>query len=123
MRSGPAIIDRTDPTTALGQDEFYSHDIVESFRHDFGDIVAYTIDDADTADVDDGISIEDITNPDGSVSTWVHVHVADPTRYIHPNHSLAKFARRQVAIVISSWANRPYASRGIRDQNYWSQAK
>jgi exoribonuclease-2 len=40
----------------------------------------YTIDDASTRDVDDGISVEQAD--DGQLLLWVHV--ADPTRWLRP---------------------------------------
>ncbi|KAJ2160032.1 3'-5' RNA exonuclease complex component, partial [Coemansia sp. RSA 552] len=81
--SGTGIIDKT---------KFYGRDICEEIRHDFGDLPVYTIDDAATTDVDDGVSIEVVQGVDGEPQTWIHVHVADPTAIIHPGHVVADAA-------------------------------
>ncbi|KAJ1917851.1 3'-5' RNA exonuclease complex component [Mycoemilia scoparia] len=97
VKASPVIKEDVDfKNPGLGIDEFYPRDVVESLRRDFGDTPVYTIDDTDTTDVDDGISLEEVKNSDGSVSDWVHVHVADPTRYIHPGHRLSLFARKRL---------------------------
>lgn len=74
-------------------DEFYSHDLVEHVRHDFGDLPAFVIDDPSAQELDDAISMEHIPNEPGTY--WVHVHIADPTRKLHPNHNLVKAARER----------------------------
>ncbi|KAI9263707.1 hypothetical protein BY458DRAFT_587756 [Sporodiniella umbellata] len=68
-------------------------DICGSIRHDFGDLPVYTIDDPSAKEIDDGVSIEQIPGED---ATWLHVHVADPTTYIHPEHELAPLIQRRV---------------------------
>ena len=79
-------------STPLGPDDFYSHDIVESIRHDFGDTPVYVVDDWDAEELDDGISIERI--PSDPEHTWLHVHVADPTTLLPPTHKLAREAMK-----------------------------
>jgi exoribonuclease-2 len=49
-------------------------------RVDLTHLSVYTIDDASTRDVDDGISVEQAD--DGQLLLWVHV--ADPTRWLQP---------------------------------------
>jgi len=73
-----------DSPQSLGPHEFYSKDICDRIRHDFGDLTVYTIDDPSAKEIDDGVSIE---TRDGH--TWVHIHVADPSAYIHPANELA----------------------------------
>lgn len=51
-----------------------------STRLDLTHLAVYTIDDATTRDVDDGISVE--VAEDGQLLLWVHV--ADPTRWLQP---------------------------------------
>lgn len=53
-------------------------------RMDLTHLTVYTIDDASTKDVDDGISVEQAE--DGQLLLWVHV--ADPTRWLQPGESL-----------------------------------
>jgi exoribonuclease-2 len=47
---------------------------------DLSHLTVYTIDDASTKDVDDGISVEQ--TDDGQLLLWVHI--ADPTRWLRP---------------------------------------
>jgi exoribonuclease-2 len=47
---------------------------------DLTHLTVYTIDDASTKDVDDGISVEQ--TDDGQLLLWVHI--ADPTRWLRP---------------------------------------
>ena len=91
---GKQISESAPSTSSLGPDDFYPIDPLESIRHDFGQLIVYTIDDNGAQELDDGISIErDIAGPD---NLWVHVHVADPTAIIPPTHSLARRARDSV---------------------------
>lgn len=84
------------PTTGkvLGPEDFYSQDLAESIRHDFGDLPVYVIDTADAEELDDGISVEPVSSePD---TAWIHVHIADPTAVLPPNHVFALQAREQM---------------------------
>ncbi|PVU88018.1 hypothetical protein BB559_005774 [Furculomyces boomerangus] len=83
----------------LNENEFYSRDPCESIRHDFGNMPVYTIDSESTTDVDDGISIEKIKNSAGVEEIWVHIHVADPTRLLHPNHIISKLAKSKLSSI------------------------
>ncbi|KZT73612.1 RNB-domain-containing protein [Daedalea quercina L-15889] len=87
----------TRPTQSLplGPDDFYSRDLVDHLRHDFGNLPAYIIDDVDAEELDDAISVERIpTEPD---CAWLHVHIADPTSVLPPTHRIAReaFSRMQ----------------------------
>lgn len=76
----------------LGPEDFYPSDRLESIRHDFGDMPVYVIDDYHAEELDDGMSVEIIpTEPD---YFWLHVHIADPTSLLHPNHILSQRARK-----------------------------
>ncbi|KIM84340.1 hypothetical protein PILCRDRAFT_68191 [Piloderma croceum F 1598] len=78
----------------LGPEDFYTHDLLESVRHDFGNLPVYVIDDANAEELDDGISIEKIpSEPD---CTWIHAHIADPTAVLPPTHVFAHQAREMV---------------------------
>ncbi|THV07283.1 RNB-domain-containing protein [Dendrothele bispora CBS 962.96] len=74
----------------LGPEDFYPSDPSESFRHDFGDMPVYVVDDPSASELDDGISIEPI--PGEANASWIHVHIADPASLIPPSHLLAKSA-------------------------------
>lgn len=69
--------------------EFLQGNELDHLRIDYSDQKVYVIDDATASELDDGIALERISN---SEDVWVHVHVADPTRYIPPGHPLAKRA-------------------------------
>lgn len=63
----------------------------ESQRHDWGKLPVYVIDAADAEELDDGISIENLN--DGT--SWLHVHVADPTSHLSRKSPLALAAATQ----------------------------
>jgi hypothetical protein len=60
----------------------------ESFRHDFGDMIAFAVDDYNASEVDDAFSVEQCN--DGSV--WLHVHIADPASCLDLGSDLVKRA-------------------------------
>jgi exoribonuclease-2 len=75
----------------LTEEDYYRGDIVSHLRRDWGDMPAFVIDDTTAHELDDGISVEPC--PDrGPGHDWVHVHVADPTAYIHPDHAISRHA-------------------------------
>ncbi|EJF64548.1 RNB-domain-containing protein [Dichomitus squalens LYAD-421 SS1] len=76
--------------SSLGPTDLYSHDVVESLRHDFGDLPVYVIDDWGAEELDDGISVERI--PSDPEHHWLHVHIADPTTLLPPSHEIARHA-------------------------------
>jgi hypothetical protein len=60
---------------------------LDSLRQDSPHRV-YVIDDASAKELDDGIAVE----PTGNGDYWVHVHVADPTRYLARDDPVAQRA-------------------------------
>ena len=68
----------------------------EPYRHDFGDLVAFAVDDFNVTEVDDAFSVEHNSHDD---TTWVHVHIADPTSSLDLNHPLARRAFEQASTV------------------------
>lgn len=62
---------------------------LDELRHDFSNHKIFVVDDATASELDDGISIERVP---GSDDAWIHVHIADPTRYIPLNSSIATLA-------------------------------
>ncbi|KAH9930021.1 uncharacterized protein B0H18DRAFT_1117092 [Fomitopsis serialis] len=90
--SSPANTSSTRPASSLplGPEDFYSRDLVDHLRHDFGDMPVYVIDDADAEELDDGFSVEAVPSEPGR--TWLHVHIADPTSVLPPTHRIAREA-------------------------------
>lgn len=68
--------------------DFQLTDSMEGLRKDWGDLPVFCIDDASAREIDDGVSLEEI---DGTTS-WVHVHVANPSAYIDPTSPMAQYA-------------------------------
>ncbi|HAC64818.1 MAG TPA: RNB domain-containing ribonuclease [Cyanothece sp. UBA12306] len=63
----------------------------DSDRLDLTHLKVYTIDDESTAEIDDGLSVEFLS--DDQVKLWIHI--ADPTRLISPGDELDLEARRR----------------------------
>ncbi|KAI0326606.1 RNB-domain-containing protein [Cubamyces sp. BRFM 1775] len=74
----------------ISPEGFYTRDIVDSLRHDFGDAPVCVIDDWGAEELDDGISAE--RDPLDPSSVWLHVHIADPTCLLSPTHAIARSA-------------------------------
>lgn len=66
-------------------------DHIQHLRRDLTHLHVYTIDDISTTEIDDGLSIETLT--DGRKRIWVHI--ADPTRWLDPESALDKDARKR----------------------------
>jgi exoribonuclease-2 len=60
-------------------------------RRDLTHLAVFTIDDAGTTEVDDGLSVEPL--PGGGLRLWVHV--ADPTRWVEPGSAVDRAARER----------------------------
>ncbi len=67
----------------------------DAHRVDLTHLKAYTVDDASTQEIDDGLSLEPL--PDGTQRLWVHI--ADPTRWLIPGDDLDLEARRRCTTV------------------------
>ncbi|KAF9429879.1 hypothetical protein BGZ76_001082 [Entomortierella beljakovae] len=81
--------------------DFYRRDICDSIRHDFGQQAVYAIDDPSASELDDAFSIEPvpISTLTPIPSTWVHVHVADPTSILPPGHKMSRLAASRIQTV------------------------
>lgn len=66
-------------------------DNMQDLRRDLTHLHVYTIDDISTTEIDDGLSIETLS--DGGKRIWVHI--ADPTRWLDPDSPLDKDARKR----------------------------
>ena len=70
-------------------------DLDDPQRLDLTHLKVYTVDDASTQEIDDGLSLE--TLADGRHRLWVHI--ADPTRWLLPGDELDLEARRRCTTV------------------------
>ncbi|KAJ2051549.1 3'-5' RNA exonuclease complex component [Coemansia sp. S16] len=96
----PSIITQSSSGAGvIGNCKLYGRDICEDIRHDFGDMPVYTVDDATTRDVDDGMSLETVVTASGEEQEWIHVHIADPTALIHPGHIITHAASQQMTSI------------------------
>lgn len=87
----------------------FSHKVLEVAQHhltsppddldvdrvDLTHLKVYTIDDESTREIDDGLSVEFL--PDGQQRIWVHI--ADPSRWVHPGDELDLEARRRSSTI------------------------
>ncbi|TVQ06239.1 MAG: RNB domain-containing ribonuclease [Leptolyngbya sp. DLM2.Bin27] len=64
-------------------------------RVDLTHLKVYTVDDASTQEIDDGLSLETLDN--GDQRLWIHI--ADPTRWLLPGDDLDLAARRRCTTV------------------------
>ncbi|EFQ29385.1 RNB domain-containing protein [Colletotrichum graminicola M1.001] len=62
-------------------------DIAEGHRRDWAGTTVFCVDSEQTADVDDGFSVEPTEDPGVH---WIHVHIADPASRIDPKSELAR---------------------------------
>ena len=65
-------------------------DSMKDLRKDWGDLPIFCIDSFGTEDVDDGVSVEAVDD----ASSWVHIHVANPSAFIDRDSAIAKYAAR-----------------------------
>jgi hypothetical protein len=65
-------------------------DLMAGKRRMWGNTTVYCIDDAGAHEIDDGISIQRVTDTDSEF--WVHVHVANPTAFFGKAHTLTGLA-------------------------------
>ncbi|EJU04983.1 RNB-domain-containing protein [Dacryopinax primogenitus] len=76
--------------------DFCPDDDCAHIRHDFGQLPVFVIDQVDAQELDDGLSVEVIP---GSTDVWLHVHVADPTRLLHPDNVFSREARNRAETI------------------------
>jgi exoribonuclease-2 len=95
---------RISGTTPVGNDDLLKGTELDDLRQDFIHHKVFVMDDITASELDDGIAIERV---EGSTDTWVHIHVADPTRYLHPHHAISTKASFQGSSVYTPEGNRP----------------
>ncbi len=86
-------------------------DLDAASRADLSHLPTFTIDDASTTEVDDGLSIEQL--PDGTVRCWIHV--ADPTRWLEAGSGLEREARRRQRTLYFPWGLLPMFPRVLAE--------
>ncbi|PNG99174.1 hypothetical protein TSOC_015054, partial [Tetrabaena socialis] len=75
-------------------------------RADLTHLPVFTIDDASTTEVDDGLSIEPLPGGSGSGGGFrIWIHVADPTRWISPGSGLDLFGRQRIRTLYLPWGS------------------
>uniref|UniRef100_A0A383WAQ3 RNB domain-containing protein n=1 Tax=Tetradesmus obliquus TaxID=3088 RepID=A0A383WAQ3_TETOB len=82
-----------------------------STRMDLTHLTVYTVDDASTTEVDDGLSIT--TDEAGAPLLWVHV--ADPTRWLTPGDMLDAEARSRSRSLYFPWGAVPMFPRSLAE--------
>jgi len=87
-----------------GPEELLQGNELDELREDFTSHRVFVVDDATASELDDGMSVERIH---GSDEFWVHVHIADPTRYLPPSHPLAVQASFRGSSMYLAEGNRP----------------
>ena len=75
----------------------------ETRRKDLVRLHTITIDSASTVEIDDGLSAE----PAGDGRVRVFIHIADPTRYIYPEDSMARTAGARVRTLYLPHTKKP----------------
>lgn len=83
---------RMDEVKGKSLEELNMQDSLKSVRKDWGDLKVYAIDDATAEEIDDGISIEKVSEEE----TWIHVHVANPTAFLDSDHWIAEIAKNRI---------------------------
>jgi len=67
-------------------------DCLKGVRKDWGDMKVFCVDDATAHEIDDGMSIEKLSDTE----TWIHVHIANPTAFLPPAHWISQVAENRV---------------------------
>ncbi|KAF8543368.1 hypothetical protein BDD12DRAFT_698737, partial [Trichophaea hybrida] len=66
-------------------------DSLKGIRKDWGYMRVFCVDDATAEEIDDGISVEKVSDTE----TWIHVHIANPTAFLKPDHWISKIAEER----------------------------
>ncbi|KAK4180380.1 hypothetical protein QBC36DRAFT_320145 [Triangularia setosa] len=99
-------------TKSQDKSEPLAPDQLEHLRQDFARSTVYCIDSEQTLDVDDGISLEKVTNEE----YWVHLHVADPASRVRPDSAQAKAASlRAETVYLSGFQEDMFDGDAVRD--------
>lgn len=83
--------------TALDVAQRIEKDSMQSLRKDWGETDVFCVDNLGASEIDDGISVEVASDKDKEY--WVHVHVANPTAFISPQHPLGRYAAQEMSTI------------------------
>ncbi|KAK4195190.1 RNB domain-containing protein [Triangularia verruculosa] len=101
-----------DKTKSSDESEALAPDQLEHLRQDFARSTVYCIDAEQTLDVDDGISLEKVSDQD----YWVHLHVADPASRVRPDSAQATAASlRAETVYLSGFQEDMFDGEAIRE--------
>ncbi|GIL70477.1 hypothetical protein Vretifemale_1219, partial [Volvox reticuliferus] len=81
-------------------------------REELTQLTVFTIDDASTTEVDDGLSLERLPGGTG-IRIWIHV--ADPTRWIRPGCNLDVAGRERIRTLYLPWGSVPMFPRRLAE--------
>lgn len=84
---------------ALGTQAFQNNhdpDDILGIRQDFRNMKVFTIDGASTSEIDDGLSLETVTKPDGTTRNRIWIHIADADRWAPRGSKLLEIARQRI---------------------------
>jgi len=76
-------------------------------RKDLRDMKVYTIDSEHTSDIDDGLSIEVVTKPDGTKRHRIWIHIADADKWAPRDSEIFKAAGRRTTSVYTPTGSVP----------------
>lgn len=101
LRSGFPTRFTDEEEEAAKEAEIMAVDVDEllQLRKDFRREKVYTIDGASTSEIDDGLSLEVLTNDDGSVRQRFWIHIADADRWAPRNSKVFKAAQRRATSI------------------------
>ncbi|KAH6639318.1 hypothetical protein C7974DRAFT_431916 [Boeremia exigua] len=91
-------------------------DSMADMRRDWGSTNVYCIDDVGAQEIDDGISIEKVTNARSEF--WVHVHVANPTAFFNKSHTLSSLAAHMTQTVYTPERTFPMLPRWATNEHF-----
>ncbi|KAF9413897.1 hypothetical protein BGZ94_000583 [Podila epigama] len=113
------VTKRSNPLILESATEIYRTDPCDRIRHDFENMPVYAIDDPSASELDDAFSIEPvpITTLTPEPSTWVHVHVADPTSILPPFHELSLLAAERVQTTYLPERTYPMLPRALTEES------
>lgn len=95
-------------------------DALDAKRVDFESLPVYVIDDPGASELDDGISVADAPVLNGKPTSWVHIHIADPTSSLQPNDQLAHLASKRLESVYFPEYTWPMLAFDVIQQHKWS---
>lgn len=76
---------------AYSKESFGLVDSMAHLRRDWGALPVFCVDQENAMEIDDGFSLEPEAGSEDVF--WIHVHVANPSAFIPPNHPIAKQAQ------------------------------